>query len=80
MSEDIEDKIKEKYMNFNEISVKFVAGKIRKYNIIIDLFIGKLKHYRLNFIYEWENKLTFDVNIDNIYKIIDRYIIKFFRR
>ena len=76
MSEDIEDKIKEKYINFDEISVKFVAGNVRKYNIIIDLYIGKLKHYRLNFIYEWENKLTFDGNIDNIYKIIDRYIIK----
>lgn len=80
MSEDIEDKIKEKYINFNEISVKFVAGKVRKYNIIIDFYIGKLKHCRLNFIYEWENKLTFDANIDNIYKIIDRYIIKIFRR
>ena len=80
MAGDIEDKIKEKYINFDEISVKFVAGNVRKYNIIIELYIGKLKRYRLNFIYEWENKLTFDVNIDNIYKIIDRYIIKVFRR
>lgn len=80
MQEDIEDKIIEKYMNFNEISVKFVAGNVRKYNIIIDLYIGKLKDYRLNFIYEWEDDLTFDANIDNIYKIIDRYIIKIFRR
>lgn len=32
MQEDIEDKIIEKYMNFNEISVKFVAGNVRKYN------------------------------------------------
>ena len=80
MSEDIEEKIKSRYINLENLEVDYIQKHIihRSYNIIFDMFISK-KHYKINFAYDYEDNLTFDANIDNICSIIDKYILMCFR-
>lgn len=82
MSEEIEEKIKSRYINFNNVEVNYIQKHImrRSYNINIDLYLSIVCHYKINITYDYEDNLTFDANIDNICSIIDKNILMCFRR
>lgn len=81
MEEDIEDKIKEKYINLDNIEVNYIQKHImrRSYTIIFYIYFYRT-HYKINITYDYEDNLTFDANIDNICSIIDKNILMCFRR
>ncbi len=73
MELEIEERLQEKY-NHLEIEVKYVD--LRKYQINVTIN----KDNKIEIIYVWNAHYTTDVNINEICKIIDNFILKVYRK
>lgn len=76
MEDKLEEKLQEIYKNIN-IEVKY--EDIRTYAIYTRIEYRE-EIYESKFIYKYDNKLTFDVNIDSIKEIINNIILSFYIR
>lgn len=75
MSDIIEENLKEIYCNL-ELEVEKQIKTWQDYEIRIRIDWNK----GFKFIYTWNEKLTVDSNIEEVKKIIDKLLIKYFKK